>query len=227
MNRVFLADEVSISNVGVVAVGLKTFGQQRHVGIIYRSGKELRSLHLGNHHDLRDDETSWTFWISPRIPTLRLRQVAAKCRQVAHANGQFIPYAFSAPNGCFSEKTGEYLLGPTNLGLTCATFVLAVFAAVGVHLLNYSDWPVRADDVEWQTNVLRGLAAQPGVSPDHLQAVRNQVGFVRVRPTEVGAAAAILPPPGTPDVIIKLGSEIDGRFDELARAAASATRPFS
>src|SRR6185503_13834023 len=72
-------------------------------------------------------------WVNPAAHPKRLVQVAALCRKIWRANQSgSIPYAFSPPNDCFDTNTGAFLFGPTRHGLTCASFVLAVFHHAGL-----------------------------------------------------------------------------------------------
>lgn len=181
-----------------VGIGIRNVEpNQQHVGILYRDRetKQVMFLHLALHRDLRlqlPDERY--LWIDPDIDAYRLRQVAAICRQLWDQNGSDIPFGFGAPNDCFDEQTFEFLIRPTLLGLTCATFVCAVFQRAGLQLLAYESWPPRSDDVEWQQHVI-GILERAGADPEHIAALRGQVGAVRIRPEEVAAAAALAPHP--------------------------------
>lgn len=115
--------------------------------------------------------------------------MAAFCRKVWRQNGRSLPYAFSAPNDCFDQETGRYLFGTGRLGLTCATFVIAVFQATGLSMIDLQSWPPRDEDAAWQRQMLRRLADH-GAAPEHLASVQKEVGCARFRPEEVGGAAA-------------------------------------
>jgi hypothetical protein len=77
--------------------------------------------------------------------------------------------------------------------LTCATFVLAVFHRAGLPLLRYETWPNgRAGDSEWPTRIVAALAATPGTTTAHTDAVARDVGStVRFRPEEIAGAATV------------------------------------
>lgn len=200
MDRIRAVDQQSLRNVRWVGIAVGTAGpDQRHIGILYRiNATELVSfLHLAWHQDLRQDEVDTGFvWIDPAaVLTARLRQVAAICRQVWRSNqGGTIPYGFSPPNDCFDRNTSEYLIGPTRHGLTCAGFVLAVFEHAGLRLANYETWPTgRPGDAEWQGRIIQQLERR--ADPDHISALRNDIGAVRFRPEEVAGAAMVSPLP--------------------------------
>lgn len=171
---------------------------QRHTGILFRVNDEgaFQFLHLAWHCDLRcQNKLSKKYcWVDPKIPTARLRQLAAICDDIAHANlVEEIPYSFGTPIDAFDEKTKKFLLGPTTTGLTCASFVLAVFERAQLRLAHYSGWSAPdSEDIRWQQSILGKLRETPGVSADHVNVVEREIGTsVRYRPEQVAGAAAI------------------------------------
>src|SRR5437879_3896379 len=147
MDRVYSADERPFEGIKhvAVAIGAIDAGQQ-HIGVLHRDheSNSVLMLHLAWHHRLKNDVPDQTFlWVDPPFHPRRLVQIAAICRQVWRSNkAGGIPYAFSPPNDCFDAQTGAFLFGPTRLGLTCATFVLAIFDCAGLKLVDYGSWPV-------------------------------------------------------------------------------------
>ena len=172
---------------------------QHHIGIAHTTTDgRMTCLHLAWHHDLRSDlqiPNCFTLWVDPAAPSARLRQVAARCRHIWKVNGTGnIPYAFSSPDGAFDQSTHKFLLGPTRHGLTCASFVLAVFQVSGLSLINYDTWPrSREGDTEWQEKIIKALGAD--ADEGHLTHLQEDLGAARYRPEEVAAATALAPPP--------------------------------
>lgn len=185
-----------LDQVGSVAIAIGTSGpNQRHIGVLHRDtdAGQLLMLHLRWHFRLSNDVPDLSFlWIDPGAHPKRLVQVAAICRQVWRANqDNGIPYGFSEPADCLDMDTCKFLVGPTQLGLTCASFVLAVFHRAGLQLVDYASWPLdRTGDREWQEAIIN-LLAENGASDDHVNALRGEIGrgAVRYRPEEVGGAA--------------------------------------
>jgi len=175
-----------------VAIAVVRHGLQ-HIGILHKAEilDEMKLGHLAWHNRLKDSQPKDSYlWIDPPIPTRRARQVAARCRQILRANVRGIPYAFSPPNDCFDSETGSFLLGPSRVGLTCSTFVLAVFDAAGIRLAEYSTWPQqRAGDVEWQQYIIEQLE-ESGAGAEHVALVSKEIGAVRHRPEDVAGCAA-------------------------------------
>lgn len=83
------------------------------------------------------------------------------------------------------------MLGEGARGLTCATFILAVFNAMGVTLVDEGDWPVREEDDRAFLAAVAKFA-----SPAHFAMLRAEVDerCGRIQPDEVlGACACRLP----------------------------------
>ncbi len=221
LDNVFSAKERSFVEIRHVAIAIRAIDSgQRHVGVLHNdeSSGQLKLLHLAWHHDLKNSEPKVAyFWIEPAIHQARARQVAAMCRKILRSNeAKGIPYAFSPPNDCFSTETGDYLLGPYNFGLTCATFVLAIFDAAGIRLINQETWRSRADDESWQNKIIQQLEAD-GADKKHIDAVRMQVGSMRYRPEDVAGAAASGPPPAEFQQANSLGEKIVEKLNSTSQ----------
>ena len=196
---------------------------QRHLGIIYREVEhgKLSHIHLAWHHMLTsEDELPSGLLGDPSIHPARLRQVAAMCRKIWRQNGRAVPYAFSDPEGIFNPETGKILLGDTRYGLTCSSFVLAVFFACGLRIVNVSEWPnLREGDNEWQEFILGQLSRR--LSGDELRNVESQKGFARFRPEEVIAAAVQFPHPRSCEQVRELSLEIIDAVNGRSRTPAA------
>lgn len=189
MTRAASSDD--IARVGI-AIRFEPAGHL-HIGILHRGSDSaaVRMLHLAWHHDLRDESPEDGYlWLKPGINARRLKQVASRCRQIWRGNKRDrIPFGFSPPSNCFSEETGRYLFGPTQHGLTCATFVLAVFGWAGLTLINYGSWPLgRAGDLEWQESIVAQLVEKSD-DQEHIDFVRGDIGVARFQPEEVAGAS--------------------------------------
>lgn len=201
MDGVYRQTENDLSNNAYVAVAIaEPVPDQRHTGVLFRFSdlSPHQFLHLAWQRDLRQGSAKPGYlWVEPAIPQRRLLQVAAICDDIASANvpGR-IPYSFGPPNDCFDQNTCEFLLGPTRSGLTCASFVLAVFHRAGLPLVRYGDWPPpTAEDIQWQQQVLANLLDPQFTDPslvtqEHIARIRLEIGLsIRYRPEQVAAAA--------------------------------------
>lgn len=176
-------------------VYLEPFREQHHVGIVHRAdGGPVLVLHLAWHRDLRnesvDDLNAPAVWIEPSLPAARLRAIAAYGRLVAEASGRFIPYGFNHPRGALSAE-GKCLLTQSGEGLTCATFVLAIFDVCGWPLVNYDDWPTdRPEDRQWRDRIMKLLAERrDSNAKQHANDLLREPPATRFRPEEVAGAA--------------------------------------
>jgi hypothetical protein len=200
MDRVstFAAEPAEAGHLVAVAIGEPT-SDQRHIGVMHRErNASFFFLHLAWHCDLRNDANRPAYlsvWVAPNVPSERQRTIAAFCRRVWRKNEKGgIPYAFSNPQGALNPTSGAYLVGPSRLGLTCSSFVLAVLDAAGLQVADYASWPAdRAGDREWQQTIIHQLESQQ-TQQAHIEHIRSEIGAMRFRPEEVAAATAQAPP---------------------------------
>ncbi len=207
----------------VVALGEPT-PDQRHIGILHRDKSENYDfLHLAWHCVLKNDAVRPDYlraWIAPEVPNARQRIIAAFCRRVWKTNGvQGIPYAFSDPQGALHQATGAFLIGNSRHGLTCSSFVLAVFHAVGLQLADYGSWPSeRTGDREWQQSILNKL--QERAEQEHIDKICKEIGSVRYRPEEVAASTVLAPPPAEFHQVESLSRQIVDRIRNQSNSAS-------
>lgn len=217
MDRVHSLREASPDQSHWIAVLIgESDVDQRHIGILHRTAESQASvLHLAWHCILQNDNDIpeyMSVWIPPDFPEERLQNLSAFCRRIWRKNNRGgIPYAFSRHEGAFSLATGQFLVGPSRFGLTCATFVLAVFERAGLTLLDTAEWPTdRLGDREWQESIIQKLEQR--ATPEHIGHLRTEIGSVRYRPEEVAAGAALVPPPAEFETAAELGSAIVERI---------------
>jgi hypothetical protein len=171
-------------------------------------------LHLAFHNRL------WK-GVGPKVPTEGLYSVPSLLPEeentllamldlVVEANSGRLPYALVYDGSTrFRVATGQVLIGTACIGLTCSTFVLAIFASIGVELLRLKPWPERDGDEAFREMVLDMLRkdeesgkAQPG----YAEKVAQEKEFHRYRPEDV-VAAGVLAPPAQPFARIRDPSE--------------------
>lgn len=196
----------------VVLAIKRAYPGQFHVGIVHRSDAETpRLLHLAWHEDLRNGPPSaeycWT-----RLPFERAicRSLAGICRKVArwYTEGEPLPYGFDDHGTAFDPNTGVVQLGSDSSGLTCSTFVLAVFRSQRYDLLRLDSWPNREEDEAWADQVACALE-EDGATDEHVQRVRRCIGkAVRVRPEELVGAVGLV-------------SDLPADFEPAVRGAES------
>ncbi len=228
MDRVVKSTERSPNTV--VGIGIAVHQSSSHIGVLYRTGegKPANILHLAWHHQLKSDEPSLGYpcWVRPRIADERALAIAAYCRRIwKQAARQQVPYGFSAPNAFF-DQSGALLLGPAKVGLTCASFVLAVFDGAGSPLARLEEWPgASAEDTERQRELLDQLLQTENVSADHLSAAEAEIGNVRFRPLEVAGAGTAKVLPASYVYASEMATKIKSLLDTLSAPHNQVTPP--
>ena len=177
----------SAARLGQVAVACMLNGNGgTHVGFLYR--REDASIWFcdvawelwlrnepKNQHDM--------CWVNIGLPDSILELVAAILEEMDKNKGA-IPYdvRYSSSQSYFDPSSWEY----TNQapGLTCATFVMALFQGLQIALFNVDAWPSRPGDEPALDNLISHLAAD-GVDPIRIQEMRTNHKNVRFRPEEV------------------------------------------
>jgi len=193
MDRAHLAAELPPAELRIVGVGI--YRSAAHIGVLCRepADKRLRFIHLAFHDDLRleDDVTKCFLWIEAKLEDEPAAVVAAQARRVyrKYQRGG-VPYGFGPYSGYFGPQGEIRWTAPGN-GLTCATFVLAVFDSAGVRLIQGETWPTdRGEDKQFQREMVELVRMQSTVTAAHLKGMTADIGQVRFRVLEVGGAVA-------------------------------------
>jgi len=222
MDRVVKSTERSPHTV--IGIGIAVHQKSSHIGMLYRTaeGEPAKILHLAWHHQLRSDPPSQSYpcWVRPWIPNERALAIAAFCRRIwKKAGDDQVPYGFSAPSAFF-DHSGALISGSAKVGLTCASFVLAVFDSAGLPLVRLEEWPSPTpDDKARQRELLDQLRKNADVSPAHLSALETEIGNVRYRPLEVAGAGTSEVLPASHAYASEMASKIKDLLDTLSGAA--------
>jgi hypothetical protein len=176
------------------AVVCRTDHGNLHAGLLHRrAGQHPGVLHLG-WQDHLSEEWSWAkLWAVPETEPEKLRVAAGVCRRImrVYKKRRAFPYALAWLGSDFNSR-GGLRLKPGSKGLTCATFILAVFKTAGVELVLEEDWPIRTADDRRFLELVAGFATD-----EHLEVLRSEVeaGCRRIQPHEVVGACACTPLP--------------------------------
>lgn len=214
MQGPYTQQEKALDCLQYSAVAIIGDQDSRHLGLFYRDPLkgEICLLHLMV-YNLRNDDPSFPhykkfLWDFPDIPEERQSDLAAKALLVRDENQKGrVPYGFSLPDGFFDQATGEMLLGPEKVGLTCATLVLALFHMIGIQLIDYSSWKSRPDDEKEQKKLI-GILTSKKYDPVYIKAVERQANGFRYRPEEVMASALTPPEIKTMEKLVPLGEQV-------------------
>jgi hypothetical protein len=167
---------------------------QPHIGFLYRkSPTEVLFCHLAFHYDLRKEQLKTGYFWAPcqwleddEITGLIVAGKLAKLK----VNSQ-IPYGFAFEPTCFDEGL-EYQPMPVGMGLTCASFIIAIFHSLELEIIELETWKNRPDDRDWQIGITRLLSR---VNPPAAAVAARYIGSFRYRPEEVAGAATALDVP--------------------------------
>lgn len=207
-----------LTEIKWIALGISQSGaNQRHIGLLYRdddASNGITMLHLAWHHAVQfGPPQPECLWVSVAVEPELAPAFQQLCRVVASKYGwkkRSIAYALRYENGTFDPASGEFLT-ESGHGLTCATFVLAMFASYGVPLICGAEWIAGrdaagvAEDRAWQDMVVvelrsrlekmrrwRGVAAREIEEMEaHIAAVKGEIPCARFRPEEVAAAGTV------------------------------------
>jgi hypothetical protein len=175
----------------------------RHMGLFFRKSptEQAQLLHLGFHHELHCDvpvgphfEARYAWLSCPGFSSEEQTQLAVWFDRVWLANGEKVPYGLSySGTGYFELATGRFIPSPSGVGLTCATFVMAMFEDFELPILAWESWPVRATaDTAFQQSVIDELDRRVDLGQAERAHVDAQIGALgrapRFRPDEVAAS---------------------------------------
>lgn len=200
-SRLHAAKEKPFEHVGQVGIAVLVDSRTRHVGVLFRrtieSVGQLQLLDLAWHHCIQCESPSGEYtWMDVDVEPERQKLVAQLCELIEDeyilrpdSDRQEIGYAFYYRGETFDPMSGIFVTSD-GYGLTCATFVLAIFATHGIELLHLTSWEPRPDDTKWQAQVVADMERKR-VDPEHVALIRNEIGCSRFRPQEVAAAGTV------------------------------------
>lgn len=234
VDRFYLPTANEVTSVEFAAVAVR---KTQHSGILFRDSANLvHLLHLRWFHDLgHSAPTRHDAWAIPDVSSERLRIVAVRCQMVWDKGvaGQKIPYSLRyKPAARFASEDGALSLCDGVTGLTCGTFVLAVFSSCGIELLDIDGWKPRASEQERQNELVAKMEEhrefclrnpQLNLTPPdegHLQAMRDEVGCCRFAPNEIAGACLIDAPPASMADCERASRYVDRKLEELELANA-------
>ncbi len=180
-----------VEALGIVIKRVQDSDNQRHVGLLYKIDEKQQSmsLHLAWHYVLINSPPSDDyFWVDCGLDVYNKAALAAFCKTVYDVNRRdTIPYGIDLSGRSFDPITGRWDPGSSTDGLTCATFVMEIFSALGHDLFDKDTWERRASDEAWQAHIISTLVSN-GADHQHVAAQIGLIGAFRFRPEEVAGA---------------------------------------
>lgn len=165
-----------------------------HIGALYgtAAGPQMLS-HWGHRHAKNTPlEPGWLCVLCD-IDAARFPIVAAAFRRILKAVKDRVPFGFSDPLAGWFTAEGGFQVPHGAIGLCCQSFVIALFDAAGLPLVDRTPVPVRADDAADQQGFLNFLQPALNVAtPEnqlHYATLPATVPQPLLRPEEVAGAA--------------------------------------
>lgn len=203
-----------LDDLNYVGIALRLFGSQPHVGVLYRkSENEVIFCHLATHHDLRKDQLNIEYfwnacqWLDD--DDINGPVVAARFDSLKQQSQ--IPYGFAFEPACFDNNL-EYQAMPIGMGLTCASFIIAIFHSLELPIINLDTWKSRPEDETWQREIVQRLMS---INFEAARTAAMHVGSFRYKPEEVASAATAAKVPVDYNFAV---SRAKGVLDDLALA---------
>jgi hypothetical protein len=182
--------------VGVAIKVIDAASRAMHVGLLYAHSKVgMYFAHLAFHHDLRNDPMpigqnylwSGCAWLADPSMAENAKFMANYIEAVATQAADKVDYGVN-PLGIGFDGSGQFRSLDPGKGLTCATFISAVFESAGFPIVKLSTWPLRPSDAAWRNHVLEMLASNG--REDRAKQIANEEAPFRLTPAEAAAAAS-------------------------------------
>lgn len=194
-----------------------------HTGLLYRFQGRLFVLDLMWHERLRVRPTDGDYpCVIPDLLPEEMNDATVVCELIVNRKQlQRLPYGFGQPNNAQVNSDGELVWG-NGAGLTCSTFVLALFDAARIPFIDLSGWVRRPDDEVRHASLLRkmevGIPEHDILPADgsHVAKVRAELPCIRVRPEEAAAAGLSPTRPAPFSLVERTGRWILERITEGA-----------
>ena len=186
---------------GKLAVLISGNEEQRHVGFYIKEGAEPELIHLGSHLRLHNNTESDFLRFAGRFSAFecehfldeQVEEIVSFIKTVWRKNQNRVPYGIGSDNfAAFFDGEGTVANRNPGTGLTCATFLMSVFASQRYPVIAEDSWQKRDEDKIWQEMVLTSMLAHDPDLADHVAEQRKFVDVAyRYRPEEVAACSAM------------------------------------
>lgn len=173
----------------IIGVALSPDRQSPHCGLVYTTTDGgVRLCELRRHHDLNVREVPPDyFWTPVKLRPAEVFQIAAFVDLViAHHASRPLPYSFVYTQDAF-DVTGTIRDGA---GLTCATFVLAIFDRLKIYIVNAKTWKERKREDQAFRDSIINYYIRIRNDADVAMHLVAEVPKCRIKPGEVCGAAA-------------------------------------
>jgi hypothetical protein len=200
-------------SVGVAIRVIDLTSHAMHVGLLYaHSSGTVRFAHLAFHHDLRNDPAPtrqdylWSVCMWLADPAMKeTAKFMANYIEAIMTHAEEVDYGMN-PSGVGFDASGQFYSLDPRRGLTCATFISAVFQSAGFPIVSLTTWPLRASDATWQDHVLKMLSSN-GLEDRAKEIAEEEFAF-RLTPAEAAAAASAVSVPLSYEAAVQLSEPL-------------------
>lgn len=202
-------DKTPFSELDSIGVALRQYqNEQNHIAVLFKPDsdeEETLLLHVGDHKsELIQSPNDRYLWLDlgSSIHPIRKEILLTDIQLIAEINkDQKIRYGLDHGVFCLDAATGQLNKNyDESIGFTCATFVIEVFLASGLKLIDWDSWPSNENrHIAFQKHVFGHLYAIHKQDPnkvtiEYLIAQQANIGKSRFTPQEVAAATQELKP---------------------------------
>jgi hypothetical protein len=211
-----------LSSEVLVAVALHS--GLKHVGLLFQGETGLSTLmHLRGDQEVKagplTTDYRWTFPVLTPDELGRVQAMAWTLHELYVEDG--LPYGID-PTGARLDELGLVILEEGGLGFSCASFVHAIFAAVGLPLVQLDSWRTAPAerlqaDTAIQQQIVDDLRTRTSRREDWETRARAEVGTVAsLHPTEIAAASALPNQPVAFREAAQAGRELEAHMRTLS-----------
>ncbi len=186
------------AGVDAASIGVTLYrgdGGWLHIGALYGTNGGPQMLSHWGHRNVKNTplQPGWLCVLCDLDPA-RFPVVAAAFRRILRSvKAAGVPFGFSDPLAGWFTAEGGFQVPPGAVGLCCQSFVVALFDAAGLPLVDRAPVPARADDAADQQGfldflepILRGASSE---DRRHYATLPATVPQPLLRPEEVAGAA--------------------------------------
>lgn len=194
-----------------LGVFLQRTGQNSfHTGVFCKYDKEVRIVELAFDHLLQDtrgdilnDKERYT--IKNDIPLAIQLDLNGAFRYAVKEFKNDIPYGLTYHGTKIIKDNNTVIYEGKDYGLTCSTFIMAVFKGLDQDLININEWDEREEDKDVHKKLVQ-ILKEKGVQ--NIEKLENDIGCARFRPEEVTAASSFEDIPASTLEIRQRGKEL-------------------
>lgn len=164
-----------------------------HIGLLFIKSQndQAKFLHLAPHRSLRTEYIEKGFWIRLGLTNRQIRQLAGFCALISENTPKdSVPFdIYYDANRMYFDDNGNYLHSEQYEGLTCATFIMAIFERLAFRLLLTENWKSDTEDAIWHRRIIETMR-ESAKEEAHFEAMANNIGCARYRPADIVIASS-------------------------------------